>query len=77
MVFLYTPYTPNCSSGNKIVFNNFFVKVNSCIFYSDSLRASSVYLVKHFFDADGNVLEYNDFILKYHIDNLPFTSFWV
>ena len=72
----YAYYTPDKSFGDQIIFNNSFVKINSSIFYIDSLRSADVYLVKHFFDADGNVLQYNDFIFKYHIDNLPFTTYF-
>lgn len=61
--FIFCP--PANNYGNQFILNNFYVKIDHNVVYSEMLRRKNAYCVRSFFDENGNLLSYLSFIEKF------------
>lgn len=70
-------FRPPNHYGSQYVVNNSFIKIDKSIVNSKVLMVKHAYVVKDFFDENGNTLTYDAFITKFDIThNFPFTLFY-
>lgn len=65
----------NCY-GNQSVLNNSIMKIDNMLIFSNILRRKEAFKLHHFFDQDGNALDYNIFCTKCVLSRLPFTLYF-
>lgn len=62
--------------GNQIILNNSFIKIDKQIIYNERLFRAGAYYVSNFFNEDGTILQYRDFMEKHDIEHFSYLNYF-
>lgn len=64
---------PNSNFGEQIIWTNSLIKVNNVTIYYRRFHQAGVIYVKDLFNEDGTIVNYDQFMDKFELNQFPFT----